>query len=775
MLLNLPAPDLLRVHHWPTSVVGRAIARAFTPPPEMEIWQWADENVLLQNEDAAEPGEYRSAKTPWTKRLQEIIRRPEMWVWNFAEAKYIRVPVTEVNVQKSSQSGYSEAALNGIRWRASYRPCNVIYAIDSADEARKIARRLLRSFKFLDQSIFTGDPDDIKSLEFQLRGMELLFYGSFSTGKFANKQSPFTISDEVEEHGKFILDDLASRKKTSTGGLQINLSKPKLKGGPINRAFTRGNQEEYFVPCPHCGHEQFLTFFPEERDVAFSEDFVWVNTETGENCCTPGPPPIPSGFRSAAVYLAATNEIFEAPTHCQAYEKLTTDAASEAVSGFVRADGSFVEYDSALSRDSAKFLRLPLPLPLGQTRKLKTGRFVFEHCKNLLGRWDKLRVATETYYECAACQGRIEDHHKRGMIDRGRWYPTVFDSAPGILSQHMSDFYSEEEMNSFGQIANEYLDRRDQPPDARTGENPLQFFYNHRCGKTWSEEGTVVATGDILLNRAGVPLWFVDAPNENGHMKRNIFTDVKSAERLSAAVATRGIEAPVLHSACPPYKRGEIPFPLAKWKGKIPTLFVGADVGGNYARWVAVAAHQNFDDVAVIDWGEELDPDSIRYLAVNKSWPMRMNPAEKVRVFTVWIDARWRPRDVYQACIQSRGQMIPTKGLGGAAAVTVKLWNYVHVPGYHDNFYELHYNDQRAKDHFYLDRLKRLRRRLWFPVDVEDDPHFMEELCAEHQKQDRRGRWYWPDESTGPNHYGDSLKEALLGFDFMARQKRTTG
>jgi hypothetical protein len=272
-------------------------ARAFTPPPDIEIWEWADENVLLQNEDAAEPGEYRSAKTPWTKRIQELIRRPEMWVWRWdpanlqseidnlksAAGRYVRVPVTEINVQKSSQSGYSEAALNGIRWRATFRPCNVIYAIDSADEARKIARRLLRSFKFLDQSIFTGDPDDIKTLEFQLRGMELFFYGSFSSGKFANKQAPLNINDEVEEHGKDILADSASRKKTSTGGLQINLSKPKLKGGPINRAFTRGNQEEFFVPCPHCHHLQYLTFFPEERDVPFSEDFIWVNKETGEN------------------------------------------------------------------------------------------------------------------------------------------------------------------------------------------------------------------------------------------------------------------------------------------------------------------------------------------------------------------------------------------------------------------------------------------------------------------------------------------------------------
>jgi phage terminase large subunit GpA-like protein len=220
-----------------------------------------------------------------------------------------------------------------------------------------------------------ANPDDIKSLEFQLRGMELWFIGSFSTGKAANKQAALVCTDEVEEHGKNILGDLDSRKKTSSGGIQINLSKPKLKNGPIHRIFNRGNQEEFFVPCPHCGHLQFLTFFPEEREVPFSEEFVWINTETGEN--------------------------FDHNPEDQFGNQETR------------------KEEECTTVHTAKFIRLPKPLPLGEKRKLKTGRFVFEHCKNLLGKWDRLRVQTETYYECAACQGQIEDHHKRWMLDRG--------------------------------------------------------------------------------------------------------------------------------------------------------------------------------------------------------------------------------------------------------------------------------------------------------------------------------------------------------------------
>jgi hypothetical protein len=145
---------------------------------------------------------------------------------------------------------------------------------------------------------------------------------------------------------------------------------------------------------------------------------------------------------------------------------------------------------------------------------------------------------------------------------------------------------------------------------------------------------------------------------------------------------------------------------------------------------------------------------------------------EKCKVFSAWIDARWRTSDVYKMCLGLPRVGVPTKGLGGAAAINVKLWSYVPVASY-GKFRELHYNDQRAKDALYLDGLKRMRRRIWFPVDVEDDPIFIEELCAERQKQDKRGRWIWDDDNDSANHYGDSLKEAVLGLNFMTKNIRT--
>lgn len=696
---SAPFPEAWREHDWRASPAARALARAFTPPPAMEIWEWADENVRLQNEDAAEPGEYRSTKTPWTRRLQELWRHPWMWMYDYRAEKWTRVRVREVAVQKSSQSGFSEACMNGIRWDASFRPKNTIYAIDSADEAKKIARRLLRSLKFLDPAIFTGDPNDVKTQEFKLRGMELLFYGSGSEGKFANKQAPRRVNDEFEEHQMGnTADNLESRGKTSQGGgFQVNLSKPKLKDGPINRAFISGNQEELFVPCPHCGLMQPLTFFPEELDVPFTAEVDEIRDEQ-------------------------TGEIVA---------------------------------------------RMPHPLPLGERRKFRTGRVVFDHCKDALGGWDQLRILQDTYYECAAgC--RIDEGHKRWMLDHLDWRPMVFNGSPGVVSQHFSDLYSEEDSVTWGQLVIKWLKLK------RKGTEGMKEFYNHYLGKAWSEAANTTEPRDILANMAGKPLWFVDAANSEGQMVRHVFSDEPSASQMAAGNAARGLTTPVIFSACPPYRRGTIPFdPYRVRKDTGGTLILGADVGGNYAKWVVVAVHKNLRDLAVIDWGPELDPDSINLLACSRTWPVTLT-GEKCRVASGWIDAHFRPTDVYKACLASRGILRPLVAVGGAMARTVKLFSFNHVSTYHERFRKLDVNAQRCKDALYIERLKRKRKRLWFPVDVEEDQDFIDELCAERQVEDKRGNWSWDDEPSGPNHFGDALSYAIAGFDFLTRQTRAT-
>jgi len=391
---------------WLTDLLPDACRRSFEPPPPDPIWKWAEQNVWLENKEASESGPYRSAKTPWTRRLQEVARDPRMFVVDYgADGKnpqWVVVDVTEFNIKKSSQSGFSEAVLNVIRWRASFRPCNVIYAIDTQEEAENISLRLKPSLQKLDANIFSGNDKDVGTMVMRLRAMEIWLYGSFSSGKFANKQAPLVVSDEVEEHKKPLKDtsndrNLASRKKTADDGLQFNLSKPKRSGGPICKLFDRGNQEEYHIQCPICGEWQWFSFFPEKKKklIPFAKDLMEVEID---------------GLRAV----------------------------------------------------------LPRPLPLGELREVKVGRVVFEHCLNSLGEWDELRVLREAYHECGYCKKKIPQEKKPALVESALWFPTAVGS-PGVISQHMSDLYSSDRASTTGRIALDYLTANKEGRLARQG------------------------------------------------------------------------------------------------------------------------------------------------------------------------------------------------------------------------------------------------------------------------------------------------------------------
>jgi phage terminase large subunit GpA-like protein len=231
------------------------VARIFAIRPRETIWEWAEKNVFLTTTMAPEPTFYDSKKTPWTRRLQELLQHP------YHNGRRIK----RVVIMKSSQTGFTEAILNFIRWLVKFAPRNVIYAIDSQEEAANISDRLRNTLDALGEEILTDDKKDITARKMTLRHMILWFFGSAAQGKFANKQAPVVVCDEIEEYKKITgetsaVGNAASRMKKSAEGILIELSKPKLKGGQIDKDHALGDQEVYLVPCPHCGTFQEIVF-----------------------------------------------------------------------------------------------------------------------------------------------------------------------------------------------------------------------------------------------------------------------------------------------------------------------------------------------------------------------------------------------------------------------------------------------------------------------------------------------------------------------------------
>jgi hypothetical protein len=670
---------------FPSTLVSGAFAKAFAPIPPEPIWEWADRNVWLAGNEAAEPGPYRSAKTPWARSIQTLMGTPWHHIYDWSGERWITVALKEINVMKSSQSGFTEAVLNAIRFSAQYRPKNVIYTVDTRETARDISNRLLPSLQKLDGAdIFTGDDHDLGTFVMRLRAMDIWFQGSFSMGKFASKMAPIVVSDESEEQGSDKTDTstdtaLKSRKKTADSGLFVSICKPKRRRGPIHRGFLRGDQQAFMVRCPACAYWQPLTF--------------WRNQDQAE--------PLESAFAEPAD--------LDAP---------------------------------------------PTPLARGTTRTLITGRLVFEHCKDLLGNWDKLRVSRETYYECGNCRAAIEEFQKPALLASARWIPTAHGD-PGVVSQHINDLYSTDANSAWGALVLDYLAR------IREGRRELQGFFNHALGLPWSDEVNKTSDRDILTNIAGHSIYRIDSPGEGGYTTRKIFTTEAAATAAAAGLTAKGLTPVIVPSICPPYQRGTIPVSGC-------TLILGSDVGGNYAKWVVGAVLPNMEDIAIVDWGTELDPDAVAEIFLTSTWLCPPN-GKKYGASAGFMDAKFRKGDCYSACLRTHRRLMPCAGLGGTAARSVRLFSATQVQQYPSGFLRLDFNDREAKDELYIARLKKKNRRVWFPHDVAQDPDYIAESSAEELLENDRGQTYW-NEHPGANHYGDCNKLLVVGTRYLTRR-----
>jgi hypothetical protein len=217
---------------------------------KLKVWSWADENVHLDEKSRSEAAPYDSGFTPWTREYQETATDP---AWD------------EDHVIKSSRTGFTEASLNVLRFAPEHMPGQALYAIDSAEEVKKISKdRLIPTLRQAAAGALTDDPDDITSKVIRLATMIIHLAGSYSAGIFRNKWLRIAILDEVEVNptiaGEGTLHDLARSRQTDVVGSKLfTLSKPTRWGSPHHRECATGTMSSFRVPCPHCGTFQELS------------------------------------------------------------------------------------------------------------------------------------------------------------------------------------------------------------------------------------------------------------------------------------------------------------------------------------------------------------------------------------------------------------------------------------------------------------------------------------------------------------------------------------
>ena len=274
------------------------VLQGFYKPRALEnVWQWGDKKIFLRKEESQEfHGSYSSGMTPYTRFMMEFATGKFSENIEFLPG-FEGLTWDEFIQMKSSQTGFTLAVLVIICFFVAVEKKNVLYSIDSRDEARRISKKRLQPM-LADcpetRAAISENEDDMSNLTMFLLGLVIYLIGSHSEGAFANKTAALVVVDEADVHpepqpGMPETVDLArDRMKAVSAGKLIVLSKPKKESNVTFREYSTGTQHKCFVPCPHCDHYQELIWervrFDHCKDLAGEYDAQRVERETHYEC-----------------------------------------------------------------------------------------------------------------------------------------------------------------------------------------------------------------------------------------------------------------------------------------------------------------------------------------------------------------------------------------------------------------------------------------------------------------------------------------------------------
>jgi len=244
---------------WRTLLLPEALEKEFSDSDFVRVSEWVRKNVYLtEKQSPGQAGFYNPDLTPYAIGLMD----------SFHDGDY-----DEEHIIKSAQVGITEGVpLNIIRYSVAEEPMNTIYAVDSAEEVKKIGHvRLVPTLRNCAATAaqIPDDADEITSLSINLRDVIIYLLGSFAKGGFENKAAALIFLDELAKHNvkKGEPDSVAlarERFKTLHGKRRklYSLTKPGVRGkvGIEYREYMSGTRHKFRIPCPHCGERQELVW-----------------------------------------------------------------------------------------------------------------------------------------------------------------------------------------------------------------------------------------------------------------------------------------------------------------------------------------------------------------------------------------------------------------------------------------------------------------------------------------------------------------------------------
>ena len=242
-----------------TDLCTTAFNAGFAPEPLLTVSAWADSFRSLSSIASAEPGQWRTSRTPYLREIMDCLSPSN--------------PAQRVVVMAGAQIGKTECGNNWIGYVIHRAPGPMLMVQPTVEVAKRISKQrlapmiestpALRERVAESRSRDSGNTVQVKEFD----GGVLIITGANSAAGLRSMPIRFLFMDEVDEYPGDVDgqgDPVAlAEKRTSTFARRKILltSTPTIKGlSRIEREYLASDQRRYLLPCPECGHMDYLVW-----------------------------------------------------------------------------------------------------------------------------------------------------------------------------------------------------------------------------------------------------------------------------------------------------------------------------------------------------------------------------------------------------------------------------------------------------------------------------------------------------------------------------------
>jgi phage terminase large subunit GpA-like protein len=224
---------------------------------DLTVSEWADRHRMLSGKASAEPGPWRTDRTPYLKEVMDCLSTTS--------------PVQRVVLMAGAQLGKTEGGANWLGYVIDHAPGPMLMVQPTVDMAKRLSKQRLESLindtPVLSEKIAPARSRDSGNTMFskEFPGGMMILTGANSATGLRSTPCRYIFLDEVDAFPTDVDGEgdpvtLAERRSTTFSRRKIFMtSTPTVKDfSRIESEYLLSDQRRFYVPCPCCNGMQWL-------------------------------------------------------------------------------------------------------------------------------------------------------------------------------------------------------------------------------------------------------------------------------------------------------------------------------------------------------------------------------------------------------------------------------------------------------------------------------------------------------------------------------------